>query len=176
MNTIMLNHEARVPHVNSEMGRAIIRVLYAFGFPQHRIGSLFDADYDHVLQVTDLMDAATRIKRQQTAPHLNSEMGRAIVRMLYMVGLPVHRIGFLFDADHGEVSQVTDLVDATLISCGGGIPDMNSEMGRAIVHMLYVLGFPQHRIGFLFDAVHGSQALEFSKAPLKHERSVSTFA
>jgi hypothetical protein len=69
---------------------------------------------------------------------------------------------------------VTDLLDARCISCGGGIPDVNSEMGRAVVHMLYVLGFPQHRIGFLFDADHGSQALKFSEAPLKPESSVST--
>jgi hypothetical protein len=159
MNTTLLNHEAHVPHVNSETGRVIIRVLHALGFPRHRIGSLFDADHGYLSQLTDLMDATTRINHRQSTPHLNFETGRAIVRMLYMLGFPQHRIGFLFDADHGDVSQVADLVGGTCKSCGGGIPDVNSEMGRAIVRTLYALDFPQHRIGFLFDADHGSQAL-----------------
>jgi hypothetical protein len=114
MNTIMLNHEDNVPQVNSETGRAIIRVLYALGFPMHRIGALFDADHGDVSQVTDLVDA-TCISCGAGILDVNSGTGRAIVRMLYMLGFPVHRIGFLFDADHGDVSQVTDLVDATCI-------------------------------------------------------------
>jgi hypothetical protein len=42
---------------------------------------------------------------------LNSETGRAIARMLYAIGFPEHRIGFLFDADHGRVSQVLNSAD-----------------------------------------------------------------
>jgi hypothetical protein len=51
MNTTMLNHEEHAPNVNSERGRAIIGLLYAFGFPVHRIGSLFDADHGDVSEV-----------------------------------------------------------------------------------------------------------------------------
>jgi hypothetical protein len=181
MNTTLLNHDEHIPHVNSETGRAIIRVLYLLGFPQHRIGFLFDADHVYVSQVIDLMDATTRINRRQSIPHLNCETGRAIVRMLYMLGFPRQRIGFLFDADHGDVAQVTDLMDATCINREGGIPDVNSETERAIIRVLYLLGFPVHGIGFLFNADHGhvSQALnprcdKFSEAPLKPESSVST--
>jgi hypothetical protein len=155
MNTTPLNHDEYVPHVNSETGRAIIRVLDMHGFPQHRIGSLFDADHGYVSQVTDLMDATTRINRRQSAPHLNSETGRAIVRMLSLLGFPRHRIGFLFDADHGDVSQVTDLINATCVNREGGIPDPNSETERAIIRVLYQLGFPVHGSRFLFKADHG---------------------
>jgi hypothetical protein len=155
MNTTALNHEEHVPNVNSEAGRAITRVLYVLGFPHHRIGSLFDADHGYVSQVTDLMDATTRINRRQSTPHLNSETGRAIVRMLYMLGFPRQRIGFLFDADHGDVAQVTDLRDATCVNREGGIPDPNSETERAIIRVLYLLGFPVHGIEFLFNAHHG---------------------
>jgi hypothetical protein len=181
MNTTALNHEGHVPQVNSETGRAIIRVLYMHGFPHHRIGSLLDADHGYVSQATDLMDATTRINRRQSIPHLNSETGRAIVRMLYMLGFPRHRIGFLFDADHGDVSQIIDLMDAMRVNREGGIPDPNSETERAIIRVLYLLGFPVNGIGFLFNAHHGhvSQALnprcdKFSEVPLKPESSVST--
>jgi hypothetical protein len=167
--------------VNSEARRAITRVLYLLGFPHHRIGSLFDADHGYVSQATDLMDATTRMNRRQSTPHLNSETGRAIVRMLYMLGFPQHRIGFLFDADHGDVSQVTDLMDATCINRERGIPDPSSETERAIIRVLYLLGFPVHGIEFLFNAHHRhvSQTLnpachKFSEAPLKPESSAST--
>jgi hypothetical protein len=161
MNTTALNHEEHVPHVSSEAGRAITRVLYLLGFPHHRIGSLFDADHGYVSQVTDLMDATMRINRRQSIPHLNSETGRAIVRMLYLLGFPRHRIGFLFDADHRDVAQVTDLMDVTCINREVGILDVNSETERAIIRVLYQLGFPVQGSGFLFKADHGrlSQAL-----------------
>jgi hypothetical protein len=161
MNTTLLNHEEHIPHINSETGRAVARVLYLFGFPRHRIGFLFDTDHLHVSGVIDLMDATTRINRHQSTPHLNSETGRAIVRMLYMLGFPRHRIGFLFDADHGDISQVTDRMNATRINREGGIPNPSSETERAIIRVLYLLGFPVHGIGFLFNAHHGhvSQAL-----------------
>src|SRR5262245_37918079 len=127
MNTAASNHKDHVPNVNSETGGAIIRVLYLLGFAQHRIGFLFDADHVYVSQVVDLMDATTPINRRQSTPHLNSETGRAIVRMLSMLGFPRHRIGFLFDADHGDTSQVTDRMDATRINREGGIPNPSSE-------------------------------------------------
>jgi hypothetical protein len=167
MNTTLLNHDEHIPHVNSEMGRAIISVLYLLGFPQHRIGSLFDADHGYVSQVIDLMDATSRINCRQSTPHLNSETGRAIVRMLSLLGFPRHRIGFLFDADHGDVSQVTDLMDATCVNREGGIPDPNSETERAIIRVLYQLDFPVHGSGFLFNAHRGhvSQALN----PARHK-------
>jgi hypothetical protein len=39
MKTTTLTHEEHIPHMNSQMGRAIIRVLYLLGFPvaPHRI-------------------------------------------------------------------------------------------------------------------------------------------
>ena len=151
MNTTILSHEEHVPHVNSERGGAIIRVLCGLGFPEHRIGSLFDAEHGYVSRVTDLMVATTRVNHRRSTPHLNSETGRAIVRMLYMLGFPRHRIGFLFDADHGDAS----LMDATCINHDGGIRDVNSEKERAIIRVLYLLGFPVHGIAFLFNADHG---------------------
>jgi hypothetical protein len=38
---------------------------------------------------------------------------------------------------------------------GEEIPCVNSELGSAVVHMLHARGFPQHRIGALFDTDHG---------------------
>jgi hypothetical protein len=55
----------------------------------------------------------TALNNEEHVPHESSEAGRAITRVLYLLGFPRHRIGSLFDADHGHVSRVTDLMDVT---------------------------------------------------------------
>jgi hypothetical protein len=47
MNTTPLTHEEHIPHMNSQLGRVIIRVLYLLGFPVSRIGFLFNALRHH---------------------------------------------------------------------------------------------------------------------------------
>jgi hypothetical protein len=53
----------------------------------------------------------TKSRNPDGTPKLNSEKGRAFALMLYAIGFPEHRIGSLFDADHGRVSQVLNSTD-----------------------------------------------------------------
>jgi hypothetical protein len=182
VNTVTrINAEENIPHLNSETGRAIVRMLHALGFPDHCIGFLFDADHDHISQMIDLMVGTRRINPEESIPNLNSETGLAIVRMLHALGFADHCIGFLFGADHDHVSQAIGLMNATSTNPEEDIPNLNSERGRAIVGLLYAYGFPEHRIGFLFDADHdhvsqvlNSDAVGFPEAPLNLEGFVST--
>lgn len=42
---------------------------------------------------------------RETAPRHDSDLGRAVIILLYMIGFPQHRIAALFDVNSGRIAE-----------------------------------------------------------------------
>jgi hypothetical protein len=45
------------------------------------------------------------MRRNETPPNYHSEIGRALIYLLYASGFPMHRIAALFDENPGRISE-----------------------------------------------------------------------